>query len=116
MSLKVDSSRIIYANPCKQNSHISYATKRSVDLMTFDNETELLKVKAANPSAKMVLRILPPTSEKVQCQLGNKFGCLPKNTLKLLTFAKNLGVDVVGVRSVNYITFHKSALMCEHLM
>ena len=29
-----------------------------MDLMTFDNEEELYKIKSINPSAKLVLRIL----------------------------------------------------------
>ena len=35
-----------------------FATKAGVNLMTFDNEEELHKIKYINPSAKLVLRIL----------------------------------------------------------
>jgi len=52
LDLKVHASKIIYANPCKQSSFIQYAAKHNVDLMTFDNETELHKVKANHPNAK----------------------------------------------------------------
>lgn len=52
VDLKVPPSRIIYANPCKQSSHIQFAEKHDVKLMTFDNETELHKVKAVHPDAK----------------------------------------------------------------
>jgi hypothetical protein len=52
LDLKVPASRIIYANPCKQSSFIQYAAKHNVELMTFDNETELHKVKANHPNAK----------------------------------------------------------------
>ena len=97
LSLKVSPSRIVYANPCKQNSHIKYAAKHKVNLTTFDNETELHKMKAINPDAEMVLRILPPQSDKVQCQLGNKFGCEIKDVRRLLSVAKELNVNVVGV-------------------
>ena len=45
-------SRIVYANPCKQTSHIRYAAKNDVALMTFDNETELHKIKAVYPDAE----------------------------------------------------------------
>lgn len=47
---------------------------------------------------RMVVRILPPANNKCQCQLGMKFGCQPKNVVHLLRVAKELGVDVVGVR------------------
>jgi ornithine decarboxylase len=52
LDLGVDPSRIIYANPCKQNSYIKYAAKKHVEMMTFDNEDELHKVKALFPDAK----------------------------------------------------------------
>lgn len=66
--------------------------------MTFDNEKELHKVKAINPNANLVLRILPPKTDKIQNELGNKFGCLPKYAKTLLMQAKNLELNVVGVR------------------
>lgn len=97
LSLNVSQSRIIYANPCKQESHIKYAAASGVEYMTFDNETELHKVKKFHPQAKMVVRILPPSNTKCQCQLGMKFGCHPKKVAQLLRVAKELGVDVVGV-------------------
>ncbi|BFY99178.1 hypothetical protein BsWGS_02218 [Bradybaena similaris] len=97
MKLGVDASRIIYANPCKQKSFVKYAAKYGVDLMTFDNEAELVKVKDLFPNAKLVLRILPVAQVKVQCQLGNKFGCHPNNVHKLLLTAKELDVNVMGV-------------------
>jgi len=50
----VDPSRIVYANPCKQTSFIRYAAKNDVSLMTFDNEDELLKVKAVYPDARYI--------------------------------------------------------------
>jgi len=97
MDLGVTQSRVIYANPCKQASHIKYAAAHSVELMTFDNETELHKVKKFHPQAKMVVRILPPANTKVQCQLGMKFGCHPKKVPQLLRVARELDIDVVGV-------------------
>ena len=54
LDMNVSADRIIYANPCKQNSHIRHAAKHNVSLMTFDNEVELQKVKSAFPSAKKV--------------------------------------------------------------
>lgn len=93
----VSTSRIIYANPCKQSSFLRYAAKHNVSLMTFDNEAELYKIKDIYPSAKLVIRILPPTNFKVQCELGMKFGCLPSKAENLLLIAKSLDLDVVGV-------------------
>lgn len=94
----VEASRIIYANPCKQANYVKFAKDVGVDLMTFDNENELRKVKRCYPEARLVLRILPPATEKVQCVLGNKFGCPAKDAWKLLKAAKELELNVVGVR------------------
>lgn len=44
--------RIIYANPCKQSSYIRFAQEVGVEIMTFDNENELLKIKQIYPKAK----------------------------------------------------------------
>eukprot|EP00058_Branchiostoma_floridae_P024114 XP_002609604.1 hypothetical protein BRAFLDRAFT_125023 [Branchiostoma floridae] len=52
LNLGVAPDRIVYANPCKQTSHIRYAKKNSVDLMTFDNEDELHKIKNYFPDAR----------------------------------------------------------------
>ena len=47
---------------------------------------------------RLVLRILPPESTKVQCPLGIKFGAHPKHAAKLLKTAKELDMNVVVVR------------------
>lgn len=107
LKLGVSPSRIVFANPCKQTSFIRYAAKTNVDLMTFDNEAELYKVKTAFPKASLVLRILPPANFKVQCELGNKFGCHPRDARRLLAKAQELGLNVVG------ISFHVGSGVAE---
>lgn len=97
LDLKVAPSRIVYANPCKQTSHIKFAAKNDVALTTFDNEMELHKIKLSFPNAKLVVRILPPDGTKCQCELGMKFGCQPKHVPHLLKVAKELNLNVVGV-------------------
>lgn len=96
LELGVHPSRIIFANPCKQRSHLKYAAQNDVALMTFDNEAELIKVKKVYPEAKLVLRILTDDST-AQCQLGLKFGCHPRHAPALLRTAQDLELDVVGV-------------------
>jgi ornithine decarboxylase len=103
----VSPSRIVYANPCKQKSYLKYAEKRNVELMTFDNEAELIKIKAIFPNAKLVLRLLPTSQFKVQCELGNKFGCHPDNVWKLLAKAQELDLNVMG------ISFHVGSGVAE---
>lgn len=97
LKLGVEPSRIVYANPCKQRSFLKYAAKNHVDLMTFDNEAELHKVKDLFPNARLILRILPTSHFKVQCELGNKFGCHPNNVMQLLCRAQELNLNVMGI-------------------
>lgn len=52
LDLGVDPKRIIFANPCKPMSHIRFAESTKVDLITFDNETELHKMKSLYPDAR----------------------------------------------------------------
>ena len=52
LQIGVSADRIVYANTCKQKSHLSFAEKHYVTLMTFDSEAELVKVKDVSPNAK----------------------------------------------------------------
>ncbi|KAK8766755.1 hypothetical protein V5799_006460 [Amblyomma americanum] len=95
-AIGVASSRIIYANPCKTRSYIKHAAAVGVDLMTFDNELELYKVCELYPTARLVLRLRVDDSGSV-CRLGLKFGCELSDTQHLLSVARSLGLNVVGV-------------------
>jgi len=88
--------RIIYANPCKMKSHIEYAKSSEVDLMTFDNSHELTKIADCFPNAKLLLRIITDDSQSV-CRFSTKFGAPLDTTFKLLSLAKELNLNVVGV-------------------
>ncbi|RKO91453.1 ornithine decarboxylase [Blyttiomyces helicus] len=92
----VPASRIIYANPCKQASHIRYAAAAGVTMMTFDNADELHKIRAHHPAAKMILRILTDDSRSI-CKLGVKFGAHIGVVPTLLQTAQDLEVDVIGI-------------------
>ncbi|XP_075222924.1 ornithine decarboxylase-like isoform X2 [Lycorma delicatula] len=97
LSLGVDPSRILFANPAKLKSHIHHAANQGVDLMTFDNECELHKVKNFFPSARLILRIRCDSTIS-QCPLGMKFGCDPLTEAPhLLEVANSLGLNVVGI-------------------
>lgn len=90
-----DPSRIIFANPCKITSQIRYARANDVDLMTFDNEFELYKIKLYHPYSKLILRLVVDDS-KSACKFSKKFGCKLEQVEELLTIAKTLKLDVVG--------------------
>jgi ornithine decarboxylase len=90
-----DPSRIIFANPCKMSSQIRYARAHDVDLMTFDCEEELYKIKLYHPYAKLVLRLCVDDSKSI-CKFNKKFGCNLDQVSELLIISKTLKLNVVG--------------------
>jgi ornithine decarboxylase len=92
----VAADRIIYANPCKQNSHVKYAASHDVNFMTFDSEGELVKLRKTHPSAMLVLRIATDDSQSV-CPLGMKFGAHLAKCKEILQLALEIGSSIVGI-------------------
>jgi ornithine decarboxylase len=90
-----DPTRIIFANPCKMSSQIRYARANDVDLMTYDCEEELYKIKLYHPYAKLILRIAVDDS-KSMCKFNSKFGCKLDEVEELLKITKTLKLDVIG--------------------
>eukprot|EP01114_Cavostelium_apophysatum_P003368 TRINITY_DN131_c0_g1_i1.p1 TRINITY_DN131_c0_g1~~TRINITY_DN131_c0_g1_i1.p1 ORF type:complete len:426 (-),score=120.79 TRINITY_DN131_c0_g1_i1:33-1310(-) len=89
-------TRIIYANPCKMKNHIEYAKSSGVEMMTFDNSHELIKISETYRDAKLVLRIITDDSQSV-CRFSTKFGAPLDTTYELLSLAKELNLNVIGV-------------------
>lgn len=54
LDLGVPPDHIVYANPCKQISHLKYAATVKVETVMFDGEEELYKTHEYFPSAKLV--------------------------------------------------------------
>ncbi|KAG8506784.1 Ornithine decarboxylase [Galemys pyrenaicus] len=96
LSLGVSPSRIIYANPCKPVSHIKYAARHGVQLLTFDSEEELTKVAQYHPEARLVLRLWVQDRNST-FRLSCKFGARLEACEHLLKSARDLGLAVVGV-------------------
>jgi len=96
LQLGVDSSRIIYANPCKQPSHARFAAEQGVQLLVFDSESELHKVAACHPGSDLLLRIQVDDS-KAQCVMSDKYGAPLADVPRLLRLARELELNVRGV-------------------
>ncbi|KAG8195817.1 hypothetical protein JTE90_008516 [Oedothorax gibbosus] len=92
----VSPRRILYANTCKGPAHLAYAQSVGVDLMTFDNEEELHKIKRRFPTAKLVIRLKVDDSGAI-LKLSLKFGAEMAEVPHLLDVAKKLHLNVVGV-------------------
>lgn len=96
LDMGVDPERIIFANPCKQASYISYAKQMTVDYMTFDNDFELIKIKKHHADAKCVLRIITNDSNAI-CKFSMKFGADMETSYKLIEQALDLKLNLVGI-------------------
>ncbi|KAG0163427.1 hypothetical protein DFQ28_010717 [Apophysomyces sp. BC1034] len=96
LSYGVEPERIIYANPCKEPSHLRFAALNKVYKMTFDNVDELHKIKLYCPKAELVLRVLADDSRSLY-SLGAKFGAPLSECQELLQTAKDLELNVIGV-------------------
>lgn len=54
VELGVPAESIIYANPAKPMSHLDFAAKNNVKMMTFDCDFELYKIEKCFPNAEYV--------------------------------------------------------------
>lgn len=94
----IPSEDIIYSGVCKQVSQIKYAAKNGIDLLLCDNEAELRKISRCHPNAKLLLQVSTEAAGHDD-EMSMTFGCSLKDCRHLLEKAKELGVQVVGVRS-----------------
>jgi ornithine decarboxylase len=95
LELTNDPNKIIFANPCKMSSQIKYARANNVDLMTFDCEEELYKIKLYHPFAKLILRLAVDDSKSV-CKFNCKFGCKLEKVEFLINIMNTLELQLVG--------------------
>ena len=96
LDLETSPNDIIFANPCKMSNMIEFARAHDVDLMTFDSEHELYKIKLYHSNAKLVIRIITDDKDSI-CKFSCKFGCDATEGESLLKIAKQLDLNIVGV-------------------
>ena len=90
-----DPGRIIFANPCKTPSHITYARNNNVNLMTFDCIEELVKIQKLHPTANLLLRICVDDSNS-KCKFNSKFGCKLDDIEDVFKKIIDLKLNLVG--------------------
>jgi ornithine decarboxylase len=88
--LGVDSSRILYGNPCRPKSQLEFAMHHGIDLLTFESESELHKLKTQYDKAKLVLKV-NPLNDRIQ------FGCHVDDVSHLLHVASQLDMTIIGL-------------------
>jgi ornithine decarboxylase len=87
--------KIIYANPTKPKETLQ-ALDQYKPLVTYDNPTELKKIKQYAPHAGVVLRLRVPNTGSM-VELSSKFGCDPGEAVDLILAAFELGLVVEGL-------------------
>lgn len=87
--------KIIYANPVKPKETL-VALDRYKPLVTFDNRTELEKIRRWAPHAGVVVRLAVANTGS-QCELSNKFGCSTGEAADLVLAAFQMGLVCEGV-------------------
>uniref|UniRef100_A0A0B8RV28 Antizyme inhibitor 1 n=1 Tax=Philothamnus irregularis TaxID=1899461 RepID=A0A0B8RV28_9SAUR len=95
--LGVSPENIIFTSPCKQASQIKYAAKIGVNILTCDNELELKKIARNHSNAKLLLHIATEDINGDE-EMTMKFGTTLKNCRHLMECAKELNVQIVGVK------------------
>jgi len=87
--------KIIYANPTKPKETL-LELDRYKPLVTYDNSTELKKIKQFAPHAGVVLRLRVPNTGSM-VELSSKFGCDPGEAVDLIKAAFKMGLVVEGL-------------------
>lgn len=91
-----DMSRIIYANPTKETTSISYARSVDVDLLVVDCVNEIYKIKLYHPEAKLLLRVKVDDSGSL-CKFSTKFGANEEEIVDIIKLSSYLGLALIGV-------------------
>jgi ornithine decarboxylase len=87
--------KIIYANPTKPKETLQQLNQYK-PLVTFDNLTELQKIKQYAPQAGVVARIRVPNTGSM-VELSSKFGCDPGEAVDLIHAAFGMGLIAEGI-------------------
>ncbi|CAD6218081.1 unnamed protein product [Miscanthus lutarioriparius] len=97
LALGVAADRVVYANPCKPESHIQHAASVGVDLTTFDSVEEVDKLRRFHPRCRLLLRLKVPNAGDALLDLGTKYGARREEVAPLLRAAQSAGLAVSGV-------------------
>lgn len=97
--------KIIYANPTKPRQTLE-TLDHYKPLVTFDNLTELKKIRQFAPHAGVVLRLRVPNTGSM-VELSSKFGCDPAEAAGLIVAAFEMGLVAEGV------SFHVGSQCCN---
>ncbi len=95
LALGIDPARLSFGNTIKKQADIAFAFEKGVRLFAFDAESEVKKLAAAAPGARVFCRVLVD-NEGAEWPLSRKFGCAPGMAGELMLAARSLGLDACG--------------------
>lgn len=118
--LGVEGSRMIYANPVKDQRGLAAAAACGVRRMTFDDESEIAKMAEAVPGADVLVRV-SVRNNKALVDLNTKFGAPLEEALPLLQKAQAAGLNPMGIcfhvgsQSLSTAAYEEALLVCRGL-
>lgn len=92
----VPPDRILYGNPIKSQESIEQAYELGVMMYTFDSVNEVEKIASHAPGADVLCRI-HSSGHGAVWPLSRKFGCTPTQACEWIPYAKQCGLNPVGV-------------------
>ena len=119
-ALGIDGSRMIYANPVKDERGLEAARAYGVKRMTFDDVSEIEKIAAFVPDADVLVRVAVH-NRRAHVDLNTKFGARPEDAIPLLLEAKAAGLNPVGIcfhvgsQSLSTAAYEEALLLVHHL-
>ncbi|MGC8201613.1 type III PLP-dependent enzyme [Aliiroseovarius sp. PTFE2010] len=96
LSLGAPPEHISFGNTVKRISDIRFAHDAGITLFAADAEEELEKLAEHAPGAQVYIRLIVENCE-ADWPLTRKFGCASTHALTLLGYARDLGLDPVGL-------------------
>jgi ornithine decarboxylase len=99
LELGAESQKIGFFHPVKSPNDLNFAFDNNVTYTSFDNLSELDKIHATTPNMKCLIR-LKVDNPSARVQLGKKYGARADEFKRLIDYACNLKLDIVGT------TFH----------
>lgn len=96
LSQGAHAKNISFGNTIKRASDIAFAHQAGVTLFAADAVEELDKIAAYAPEAQVYIRVIVEASD-ADWPLTRKFGCDHDTALRLLSHARGLGLDAVGL-------------------
>jgi ornithine decarboxylase len=95
LSLGARPETISYGNTVKRVQDIDFAHRAGITMFSADADEELEKIAEYAPGAQVYIRLIVELSQ-ADWPLSRKFGCDKDTALRLLGYAKSLGLSPVG--------------------